>query len=494
MLAWRFAETFRYKIVVPPSSAPAAIALRHQLKWSDAAACNARHGAGWGDWLLQRRHAAPWGLVVAFRHIAGYGEMVAVQHSSKWSLALSKSLSLAWSQPSLNAARTAAPWSLTSPNAARNGAAFSLLAGNPAVRRSESRWDVRDDTAQVVPSGISLVYGATSLRVIEVSLSIDEGSPLWIAGLTLERIEDFVLLPVGGLVTLTVCGETFSLIVDSKQLARNAPASAAYRVSLSSPLALKDSPFSATIEKTWAAPTSARSAVEEVLGPVDWRMLDWVLPGGSATYANATPLNIARGIVAAAGGIVESEPDGGIVCRPRHYYSPPAYQDSPIGLSLADADLIESSEQQSVVQVTNRITVSNELSGASGSDRIEFVADEADDNAGTVRIYPEPWRGMELVHTGDITVSIGAVGEVFRVEEEIVDVLAGAGNTAYPIHEVVAFEWRYADLGAITPAGNSVRSSVAGYSLLWIKYRARSQNFAVANSRDEDVLFMAMEA
>lgn len=493
MLAWRFAETFRY-IIVAQQGAAGAILARHQLGWGDIAACAARHQLGWGDWLLQRRHAATWGLSVAFRHISGYGEMVAVQHSSKWSIALAKSLSLSYSQPTLNARRTETPWSLTAPNAARNSVAFSMLTGSPAVCRNEARWDVRNDTAQIVPSGISLVYGTASLRVIEASLSIDEGSPLWIAGLTLERVEDFALLPVGGLVTLAVCGETFNLIVDSKQLARNAPASAAFRVSLSSPLALKDSPFSATIEKTWDTPTSAKAAVEEMLGPVDWRLLDWVLPAGSATYANTTPLNIARSIVSAVGGIVESEPGGTVVCRPRHYYSPPTYQGSPIGLSLTDADLLESVERQSVVQVTNRLTVSNELSGASGSDRIEFVADEADDNAGVVRIYPEPWRGMELVHTGDTTVSISDDGEVVRTEEQIIDVIAGVGNTTYPIHEVVDFEWRYSNLGGITPAGNGVRSAVAGYSLLWIKYRTRSRNFAVANSKDEDVLFLAMEA
>lgn len=492
MQAWQFAQGFHY--IIAGASPPPPIAVRHTLSWDETTVNRARHTLLWEDWIAKRRHAVAYGSPTVASHEARYSEMVASRHESKWSLVIAIRMVAAYSQLAMNSARNSLPWNLTAPNAAVNSLAYSLLALDPAALRHDSRWDIRDSTAQIVSATVTLTYGSKQLPVSDASVSCDEQSPIWIGSIALSDIEDYNLLQPGALVTLAMAGETFSLVVDSKQLTRSGPAASAYSISVSSPLSLKDSPFAATISKSWDATVTAKAAVEEMLGPVTWSLLDWSIPAGSATFSDATPLEIARSIVAAIGGIVESEPDGGIVCRPRHYYSPPNYNDSPVALVLVDDDLIESHERQSVVKVTNRLTISNELAAASATDRIEYEQDESDDNAGTVRAYPEPWRDLDLVHTGDTTVGIADLGEEIGAHEEIIQITAGAGSTQYPILDVLEYDWRYTDLGAITVAGQSVRPSIAGYSLLYIKYRVRAQAWAVANSKDEDVLFLAMEA
>lgn len=494
MFVWDFTRAFRGRIHVVSASLPQRLAVRHALSWSETVAAHYRHEAKWDDWIIKRRHVAPYSSLISASHEIRYSEMVASRHESKWSLIIASRMVAAYSQLAMNAARNVLPWNLTAPNAAINSAAYSLLALNPAALRHDARWDIRDSTAQIVLATVTLTYGSKQLVVSEASVSCDEQSPIWIGNIALTDIEDYNLLQPGALVTLAMAGETFSLVVDSKQLTRSGPASSAYSISVSSPLSLKDSPFAATINKAWETTVTAKAAVEEMLGPVTWSLLDWSIPAGSATFSDATPLEIARNIVAAIGGIIESNPDGSIVCRPRHYYSPPNYNDAPAALVLADDDIIESMERQSVVKVTNRLTISNELAAASATDRIEYEQDESDDNAGTVRAYPEPWRDLDLVHTGDITVDISDLGEEVSTHEEIIQITAGAGSTQYPVLDVLEYDWRYTDLGAITVAGQSVRPSIAGYSLLYIKYRVRAQAWAVSNSKDEDVLFLAMEA
>jgi hypothetical protein len=125
-------------------------------------------------------------------------------------------------------------------------------------------------------------------------------------------------------------------VVDGKTLSRESQTSQRCELTAISPLALLDAPFAATIRYYQPGALSARSAVVEFLiGNVDWQLPDWIIPAGRLMMEGVTPLAAARSVVAAIGGIVESNPDGTVVCRRRHPVSIPDYGQAPVAHSCS---------------------------------------------------------------------------------------------------------------------------------------------------------------
>lgn len=389
----------------------------------------------------------------------------------------------------------AAYW-LTQQVAASLRLGYDVTNVDPVAKRLTASWSILDDARlQAVVNSPELVWHDQRIRIVEATLSCDEESPVWIARVEIAAITDFAAIGIGDTITLALGLETFVLVVDGKTLSRTSVAEQRMELTAVSPVALFDAPFAGTIRYYEAGAVSARAAVEFLIGSVDWSLPDWIIPAGRLMLEGATPLAAARNIVAAIGGIVESNPDGTVVCRHRHPVSIPQYGQAIVAHSLFDADVMSAQAQIAPMRGYNRVTIANEEGGAGTSaDRIEYVADADDAYRGTVRAYLASQRAVVLAHTGHPSTVIATLGAITRTETETVEFIEGQASTRYPVTAIVNLAWQHPGLGDVTASGQSLMAATSGYSLLRITYTTTSLDWRVALPIDEEVQFVLVDA
>jgi hypothetical protein len=492
-----------------------------------------------GPTVLKRRFEAAWGKTEVFVANATAWELArerAWQHAESWSIRFAQNLQspyglrleggsrhpygdmrqhrrsilAAWGDVHQTKARHVIPYTdlgtcrksmqaaywLTQAVSARQVLGYDVTNVDPVAKRLTASWSILDDARlQAVVNSPELVWHDQRIRIVEATLSCDEESPVWIARVEIAAITDFAAIGIGDTITLALGLETFVLVVDGKTLSRASVADQRMELTAVSPVALFDAPFAGTIRYYEAGAVSARATVEFLIGSVDWQLPDWIIPVGRLMLEGATPLAAARNIVAAIGGIVESNPDGTVVCRRRHPVSIPQYGVATVAHSLFDADVMSAQAQIAPMRGYNRATIANEEGGAgSSADRIEYVADADDAYRGTVRAYLASQRSVVLVHTGHPSTVIASLGVVIRTESETVEFIEGQASTRYPVTAIVNLAWQHTGLGDVTTSGQSLTTATNGYSLLRITYTTTSLDWRVALPIDEEVQFVLVDA
>lgn len=492
-----------------------------------------------GPTVLKRRFEAAWGKTEVFVANATAWELArerAWQHAESWSIRFAQNLQspyglrleggrrypygdmrqhrrnilAVWGDVHQTKARHVLPYTdlgtcrksmrvaywLTQAVAAMQVIGYDVTNVDPIAKRLTASWSILDDARlQAVVNSPELVWHDQRIRIVEATLSCDEESPVWIARVEIATITDFAAIGIGDTITLVLGLETFVLVVDGKTLSRASVAEQRMELTAVSPVAILDSPFAGTIRYYEAGAVSARAAVEFLIGSVDWSLPDWIIPAGRLMLEGATPLAAARNIVAAIGGIVESNPDGTVVCRRRHPVSIPQYGAATVAHSLFDADVMSAQAQIAPMRGYNRVTIANEEGGAGTSaDRIEYVADADDAYRGTVRAYLASTRAVVLAHTGHPSTIIASLGAVTRTESETVEFIEGQASTRYPVTTIVNLAWQHTSLGDVTASGQSLTATTSAYSLLRITYTTTSLDWRVALPIDEEVQFVLVDA
>ncbi|WP_301101988.1 hypothetical protein [Propionivibrio sp.] len=492
-----------------------------------------------GPTVLKRRFEAAWGKTEVFVANATPWELArerAWQHAESWSIRFAQNLqspyglrleggsrypygdmrqhrrniSAAWGDVHQTKGRHVIPYTdlgacrksmqaaywLTQTVTARQVLGYDVTDVDPVAKRLTASWSILDDARlQAVVNSPELVWRGQRIRIVEATLSCDEESPVWIARVEITAITDFAAIGIGDTITLALGLESFVLVVDGKTLSRTSVAEQRMELTAVSPVALLDAPFAGAIRYYDAGAVTARAAVEFLIGPVDWQLPDWIIPAGRLMLEGATPLAAARNIVAAIGGIVESNPDGSVVCRRRHPMSIPQYGTTFVDHSLFDADVMSAQAQIAPMRGYNRVTLANDEGGVSASaDRIEYVADADDAYRGTVRAYLDTVRAVVLAHTGHSATVIATLGETMRTEIETVEFIEGRASTRYPVTVIVDLAWQHTGLGDVTAAGQNLTAATAGYSLLRITYTTTSFDWRVALPVDEEVQFVLVDA
>jgi hypothetical protein len=428
---------------------------------------------------------APYGLRIdgGIRHPYGDMRQIKSRHTSRYADlgALRKSMQASY-------------W-LTQPVAASMVLGYDVRDVDPVAIRLTASWSILDDARlQAVVNTPELIWYGQRIRIVEATISCDEESPVWIARVEIAAIADFAAIGIGDTITLALGLETFALVVDGKTLSRESVAEQRMELTAVSTVAMLDAPFAGTIRHYEAGAVSARAAVQFLIGQVDWQLPDWIIPPGRLMIDGATPLAAARNIVSAIGGLIESHPDGSVVCRRRHPVSIPQYGQASVAHSLFDSDVISVQAQISPQRGFNRVTLANEEGGASASaDRIEYVADADDKYRGTVRAYLTSARPVVLAHTGHPSTVIASLGQVTRTETETVEFIEGRASTRYPATAIVSLVWQHADLGDVTASGQTLTAATSGYSLLDITYATTSLDWRVALPIDEEVQFVLVD-
>ncbi len=444
-----------------------------------------QHQALW-TLKLSLNHVAPFGLRLDATHQYRYGDLPQTRqaHAVRWQALESLRKSF---QPSY--------W-LTQTLSEQHLASYAITTTDPVKSALQASWALlADQRLQAVNNAPELSWQGRKLRLISATLSADEDSPVWLATLQLADLRDFATVAIGDALRLALGEEIFALIIDGKSLSRDAMTEVRCEISAVSPLALLDTPFSAPVKFFRPLATQAVDAVTALIGPVDWQLPHWCIPAGRLLMEGVTPLQAARTIVAAIGGILESLPNGAVVCRPRYPVNIPEYGNTPVDHTLYDGDVIAARARIAPARGFNRVTLANEEgAGTATDDRLEFIPSEDSNTHGTVRAYLKPVRAVTLGHSGHPDTRITAQGEVSRAENEVVEFIDGQARSRHPITHITHAQWQHADLGALGFDGNTLTASTPGYSLLDLTYLTTSLHWSVTLTANEEVQFFLIDS
>lgn len=336
------------------------------------------------------------------------------------------------------------------------------------------------------------------MEIFRARVFKDEAAVHWVCNVELADVNDYATFNQDDPFTLSIFGELFEFIVDSKELTRNSPANVTAIINGISPTALKDFPRAEPYSITHTVAITAQDAAEAALGvSIDWQMVDWLIPAYRLVAENASPLEFAKLIVEAAGGVLESKIDGTFLARHKYPVSPVDYPEIVADHTFAESDKILSVTEQFVPgKIVNKIRILDQDSNF--NDVIEFVQDPEEALEGDLRVYPGPWRTtVQLLSTSPTAVitltPYDPLEQTRLVTEEgdedlgeLIEILNGEGQTAYPVDSIDSYEWISNTLGTISAeqGSNTIRSSstTEGYGLLRIKYNTRFLRYRVVST------------
>lgn len=301
--------------------------------------------------------------------------------------------------------------------------------------------------------------------------------------------------------TVTIGSDVFEFFIESRQRNRS-HGNAQYSISGLSKTALLDSPYTEGITNEEGL-TGMASAIVTTLAAgytVNWNTVDWFIPTDTLMPSDETPLSIIRNIAAAAGAIIQTEPNGEMTIEPRYvttlnpstpinwYTITPAY-------TLSDAfDFFNTGETFEFRPGYNRYLITD---SETSEQTVRFEEESISATEKLVRTYQVPWTGIfDVGHTGCSWVTLFDEGVENRlIEDEIVEFIDGAGSTSYPIYSIDGDpHWQCDNLGAVTfEEDGSLTSAIENESLLRISYYTRCQVYRVINPEDEELQLVAEE-
>lgn len=463
-----------------------------QLAWSDQAGARRVHQASWGACpAIQATHAAVYAdrEAASSAHAAIYADREAASclHAAAWS-----------GQVGLHVAHGGS-WSLTATGRRAHAASWTLEARPVARADAWGRWALLENLSLVSISNVpEVLWNGQALAIHGARLSMDEDSPVWLAEeIELADLDAWGAIQLGDTIQFRVMEETWTLRVDGKGMSRPQVGELRLALSAVSPLAWLDAPYAAAItldnsEGQVSAQATVAALVASV-GVLRWELDDWLIPAGALAMSETTPLQAAREIVAALGGLLESDPDGTPVARQRHPVTVPEYAVATPDHVILDADLFAFQVSAAPSAGFNRVVISNEdLSGSDVTDRMEYLDEDGNKYDGEMRAWPNPWRPVTLGHTGHPETQIEALGARSHAHTELVEFVAGRGRTDYPVQAITGLTWQHADLGSVSASGTDLTAASAGQSLAWVTYTSLSLDWRVALARDEAVQFVLL--
>lgn len=333
----------------------------------------------------------------------------------------------------------------------------------------------------------------TNLDFLSVSITADEDSMVYQCEVTMKDAQDYIRFPRDTPFIIHLFNIDYHFIIDSRNLDRGMDDAGNYSETCSftglSPLIQSASPRATPITKTWDTAQYASQIVEELIGPVTWNLIDWLIPAYRLAAENAAPLDIAQQIVEAAGGLIESQPDGSVVCRHRWPVSVTAMNSASVDHTLYETVIFSSSESPTNDEVMNRVRILDQDAGY--QDRLEYVPNKLGENDdpfnGVLYAFLSPWRdGLRIVTTRPSVIRLGTLSEGTRViadtnpdfPAEVLTFTDREASTQYPVMQLTDFEWLDENLGSLTvspyattlQAGNG---TYGGYSLAKVSYITR---------------------
>jgi hypothetical protein len=343
------------------------------------------------------------------------------------------------------------------------------------------------------------MVGGTRVKASSATVSADENSPYWSCEITLTNANDYGRFPRYATFTVQWFGVEFSMVVDSRSMSRSVDDKGnitnAVSVSGLSPLCLMDNDRSDTVTKTWTEAAFASDIVEEMIGSVTWNLVDWMIPGGRLSVESASRLAVAKQVVEAAGGLIESNPDGSVVIRHKWPIAANQLSTDATATVIGDNRLFSVSEDQVNNTYINRIRILD--ADASYRDSLEWVQNEDDWSIGELRAYPSPWRGNLSMRTtrGRPPIWLGSQTEKTEQLTEIIEFTEGGASVAKPISQLNSVTWMIESLGGVSfqPYSTELTAAISGYSLAEVVYTTRYLSSQARSDKETTAQFLLEE-
>lgn len=432
----------------------------HTALWAIAAAVT--HEAVTPYQGIQLAHVAP----------VGYGSRVA--HEAIYSLNVTAALA------------HEAVYDMTARGILAHDARYDMPALDSYRTAHTARWTMPPSSVTTITESAFLEWRGERIDILEASAAQDENGGFWRVRARLAKAGDYLRLARLDPIILDVFGDRYDLVIESlgRSRAGSSGVQQGFEIAARSRLWASLGDQATRVTKTWPA-VMARAAVEELAGEaVDWRIVNWLIPAGRLAAVNEAPMSVIKRIVAAPGGVVESDKDGGLIARYQYPVSIPNAPTASIDHTLAESGTI-----------TN---LSERLDGYTKFDKL-FLSDESR-SAGYLSAERDPDQQEDILggeeqrfvvtHSDDVEVSevkLSAgtlvVMDSFQseVEEEIIFGNTNEAQLSKPVDADFAWTWYGAGLGTLTvgPDGQKVTAAQSGVGVAKVTYKSQAKRYAV---------------
>lgn len=226
------------------------------------------------------------------------------------------------------------------------------------------------------------------IQALSARLRTDTGSFCWQGSVTLYP-DDFAALKMDerergkeAIITLTINGEPFAFMAedysDNREFGRRT-----YTVSGRSVTARLAADYAKTKSGVVQSRLYARQLAAEQLQFLPytltfWDIPDWLIPGGSYSIGDKTPMDVLRDIASAAGGFVESHPSRAQLSLRPHWKTPAWQLDVPVAdVTVPDSVIVSVSGQKRIQPRYERVLVWADHANGVGADVYRNNADRS---------------------------------------------------------------------------------------------------------------------
>lgn len=429
------------------------------------------------------QHEAAYPIKVSTTHEAPYGPMVQVQgaHSSYWQdmRTVAKAMNSTYSILQQVSKQLPAPYGDVYFVNAQHESLWAADSPDTVRAQHEDYWSIASDSVVSGDPNVVVTVGSEVISVIELAISSSEDRPLWQCKMILEDLSHYSKFIEGATFTVDLSGDVYSFLYHTKSVNRSGPGESSVIVEgMSQGLSLQ-SPRSDTITKDYDTDMEAQALIEDILGQsVVWDFPAWTIPARTVASNEAIPLDLAKTIVEAAGGVLYSKIDGQLAVRKKYIVNTNLYAGYTEDQVYADLeDNLSAIEGYEVRHGYNTYRVTD--TDPSYGDRLEFIAEDGSDIKGVLRAYPTPHReSIEIGSTDPGSILLTTVGWAEREEEEVVEFVSGQASLRYPAQSISTVSWFSESLGGILHTayesdlltGTTVNN---GYGLASVTYTVR---------------------
>lgn len=295
-------------------------------------------------------------------------------------------------------------------------------------------------------------------------------------------------------VSLTLWGQTYALLIDSRDRAESF-AQTTWSVRLASPVIRLELPIAMPVEGELTGQASEIAAQLATPLAIHWRAVDWRIGPGRWIANRESPLALLQTLATACGAALISQPDGSLAVVPQYAVSTPEWDTATPAAHLNTTDhvisLQISREQRDGI---NAITVTDQ---ATATDSLRIVEDGGRRNNDTTEIlvYQTPWRDdFSVTHRGNpAQATITPLGIVDQqIDDEEIIITDGEGSASLPIYAIVSARYNARNLGTPTyTEDGAITTAVKDDSILLLSYKSRARRYRVRSANLADLLVVA---
>jgi len=348
------------------------------------------------------------------------------------------------------------------------------------------------ETGETLTIALTVTVGGVAVDPTSVQIVGTQDQYCLSCTIELAKQEDFLICSPQATIDIVLNGTLYVFFVEGRQRNRSV-GETSYTITGLSKTALLDAPYADTISDEQTGMASVIVAMLASGYTVDWRTVDWFIPPNTLLPANETPLSVIRTIAAAAGAIIQTSPAGVLIIQPKYPVKVPDWNVVIPANTFSDVDdFFTTSDQYEHRDGFNKFLISDQLSS---QDTLRLETESISDTQQYIRGYKTPWdETYTLRHTGGTWVVLEYLGVEEAEKIEVIEFVAGAGSTQYPIYDIIDLGWLQTNLGTVTHGEDgNLESVVEAESLLSITYKTKCRKWKATDPNIEKVQFVAEE-